>query len=123
MTKFSLITNFFIKNKKITAHIIPIKFNKILHTLIKSWVGYFIIGIFFQSFIWAGVSGKVSGKVIDKDTGEALSGANVVVSGTTQGTMADKEGEYYILNLKNRQMQWRIIKYRKRFKVNWNKQA
>jgi len=51
------------------VHIISTKLSKILNSFIKSWVGYFIIGICFQSFIWAGVSGKISGKVIDKETG------------------------------------------------------
>ena len=82
------------------VHIISTKLSKILNSFIKSWVGYFIIGICFQSFIWAGVSGKISGKVIDKETGEALPGANVIVDGTSQGAMADEEGEYYILNLR-----------------------
>ena len=82
------------------VHIISTKFNKILNSFIKSWAGYLIIGICFQSFIWAGVSGKISGEIIDKETGEALPGANVIVVGTSQGAMADEEGEYYILNLR-----------------------
>ena len=58
------------------------------------------IGICFQAFIWGGVTGKISGSVVNRETGEALPGANVVVVGTSQGAMADDDGEYYILNLR-----------------------
>jgi len=61
---------------------------------------YLIIGICFQALIWGGISGKISGTVVNRETGEALPGANVIVVGTSQGAMADEEGEYYILNLR-----------------------
>ncbi len=47
----------------------------------------------------AGVTGKVSGRVIDKETGEGLPGANVVVKGTTLGASADINGNFFILNV------------------------
>ncbi len=40
--------------------------------------------------------GTVHGKIIDAKTGEPLPGASVIVKGTTQGTVADLNGEYSI---------------------------
>jgi outer membrane receptor protein involved in Fe transport len=43
--------------------------------------------------------GKVSGAVIDAETGEPLIGCNVLILGTTLGASADAEGAYFILNV------------------------
>ncbi|MBT3849435.1 MAG: TonB-dependent receptor [Candidatus Marinimicrobia bacterium] len=63
-------------------------------------IKYLTIGICFQALIWGGVTGKISGSIVNRETGESLPGANVVVVGTSQGAMADDDGEYYILNLR-----------------------
>jgi len=47
----------------------------------------------------AGITGKLAGKVKDKETGEPLVGASVVIQGTTFGAAADVQGEFYILNI------------------------
>jgi outer membrane receptor protein involved in Fe transport len=47
----------------------------------------------------AGTTGKVSGKVVDAKTGEALIGVNVLVVGTSRGGSTDADGEYFILNI------------------------
>ncbi len=47
-----------------------------------------------------GPTGKIAGRVLDGATGEPLPGANVAIVGTTQGTAADVDGYYYILNVK-----------------------
>ena len=47
--------------------------------------------------IFAGTTGKISGKVLDKQTGEPLAGANVVIQGSTMGAAVDLEGDYYII--------------------------
>jgi len=44
-------------------------------------------------------SGKISGKITDKMTGEALPFVNIVIEGTTQGAASDLEGYYNILNV------------------------
>jgi len=44
-------------------------------------------------------SGKISGKITDLSTGEALIGANVVVVGTSLGAATDINGEFSIRNL------------------------
>ena len=49
--------------------------------------------------IYAGITGTLSGTVIDKETKKALPGAQIVVEGTTTGAMADKSGFYMIQNL------------------------
>jgi outer membrane receptor protein involved in Fe transport len=49
--------------------------------------------------IFAGVTGKIKGKVTDRDSKEALVGANVQVDGTTFGAATDVNGEYTILNV------------------------
>ena len=46
-----------------------------------------------------GAGGRSSGKVADKQTGDALPGANLVIKGTSIGTSADLEGRYVISNL------------------------
>ncbi len=43
-------------------------------------------------------TGKISGKVIDEKTGEALIGANVLIEGTDRGAATDINGNYVILN-------------------------
>ena len=51
------------------------------------------------TLVYAGTTGKIAGKMIDKVTGEALVGANVIILGTTMGASADLDGNYFILNI------------------------
>ncbi len=51
------------------------------------------------SSLHAGTTGKISGRVTDKATGEPLPGCNVMVEGTLYGAATDTDGNYYILNL------------------------
>ena len=59
--------------------------------------------VFFIAIIFLGTaysqSGKISGKVIDGGTGEALPFVNVMIEGTTQGAATDLDGNYFIINL------------------------
>ena len=55
--------------------------------------------LFLPTFLLAGTTGKISGKVTDLQTGEALVGANVIVVGTSFGAATDVSGEYTISNL------------------------
>ena len=43
--------------------------------------------------------GKLRGKVTDRESGEALIGANVTVEGTSLGAATDVNGEYVILSV------------------------
>ena len=47
----------------------------------------------------AGTTGKITGRVTDKDSREALVGVNITVVGTTMGAATDIEGRYTILNV------------------------
>ncbi len=49
--------------------------------------------------VFAGTTGKIAGKIIDKSTGEALIGANVLIMGTAMGSSSDIDGNYFILNI------------------------
>ena len=55
--------------------------------------------LLIPSQIFAGVTGKISGKVIDKDTGEPLAGANVIIQNTNMGAATNPKGEYFIINV------------------------
>jgi len=45
----------------------------------------------------AGTTGKLSGVIKDKETGDALPGVNVVVEGTSIGAVTNRKGEYLVL--------------------------
>ncbi|GAB4176307.1 MAG: hypothetical protein Kow00108_11620 [Calditrichia bacterium] len=47
----------------------------------------------------AGVTGKISGTVTDKNTGEPLVGANVLIEGQLLGASTDADGYFVILNI------------------------
>src|SRR3972149_3018371 len=49
--------------------------------------------------LWSGTTGKITGTVTDKKTGEPLPGANIVVLETTLGTTTDLDGRYTILEV------------------------
>lgn len=44
-------------------------------------------------------TGKIKGQVVDRETGDALPGANVVIAGTSLGAAADINGDFFILNV------------------------
>lgn len=52
-----------------------------------------------SSFVMAGTTGKIAGKVIDQTTGEPLIGANVFIPELNIGGSTDSEGYYYIINV------------------------
>ena len=66
----------------------------------KCKVSYISILFFlFGTFIYAGVTGKIAGKVSDKSTGEDLVGANIMILGTSMGAASDINGNYFIINI------------------------
>ena len=56
-----------------------------------------VFGLF--SSIFAGQTGKLSGKITDKDSGEPIIGANIIIQDTYFGAAADIDGYYYINNI------------------------
>jgi len=51
-----------------------------------------------SAFAQSGV-GKISGKIVDSDTGEPLIGANIIILNTNLGAATDIDGSYFILNI------------------------
>ncbi len=49
--------------------------------------------------LYAGTTGKIIGTVVDKSTGEALPGANVLIEGTSLGAATNAQGGFIILNV------------------------
>ena len=59
---------------------------------------FFILCLIFLQFIFAGTTGKISGKVVDENN-QPLIGCNIVVKGTSLGAATNIKGEYFILNI------------------------
>lgn len=55
--------------------------------------------VFLSCPVFAGVTGKVSGKVVDVESGEELPGASIRIEGTTLGNMAGADGSYFIISI------------------------
>lgn len=53
-----------------------------------------------MSSVYGQASGKIAGKVTDKQTGEGIPLVNVIVEGTTTGAAADVDGNFVILNVR-----------------------
>ena len=49
--------------------------------------------------LFAGITGKIVGRVYDSNTGEPLPGVNVIIEGTTMGAATDPDGYFVILNV------------------------
>ena len=54
---------------------------------------------FSYNIIQAGTTGKLTGKVIDKTTGDPLPFVNITIEGTMLGAATDIDGRYVILNI------------------------
>jgi outer membrane receptor protein involved in Fe transport len=59
----------------------------------------FLLVIILSGINFAGVTGKISGKVSDAQTGEELIGINIIIEGTTQGAATGVDGTYIINNV------------------------
>jgi outer membrane receptor protein involved in Fe transport len=55
--------------------------------------------LILPAVLFAGTTGKIRGRVADRETKEVLPGANVVIEGTTLGGASDLNGEFVILNV------------------------
>jgi len=58
-----------------------------------------LLSCFFVLKIFAGTTGKISGKVVDAKTGEPIIGVNVMLVGTTLGGVTDIDGNFFIINI------------------------
>ncbi|MEJ5352562.1 MAG: TonB-dependent receptor [Melioribacteraceae bacterium] len=66
---------------------------------VKNFVNTVFLLIIFSIEINAGTTGKIAGKVVDANSGEALIGVNVVIVGTSMGAATDVDGNYFIINI------------------------
>lgn len=85
--------------------------------------GFLLFIILFISALTAiAQTGKVVGKIIDLESGEALIGANVIIEGTNLGAATNMEGEYMIINVppKNYTIVAKYIGYQNVTKSNIN---
>jgi outer membrane receptor protein involved in Fe transport len=57
------------------------------------------VALGFAAFSFSATTGKISGRVTDKENGNPLVGANVLLAGTSYGAVADVNGDYFIINL------------------------
>ncbi len=69
-----------------------------MHKILKTKIVIILILLLAQ-FVSAQTTGKISGRVIDRETKEPLLGANVLIQETTFGAAVDIDGEYYIINI------------------------
>ncbi len=60
-----------------------------------------LVLILFALFsgLYAGTTGKISGVIVDANTGETLPGTNVIIDGSRMGAATDLQGHYSILNV------------------------
>ena len=65
----------------------------------KQRTKFLITTIYLFSSLIAGVTGKISGRITDKVSGEPLIGANVLLQGTSIGAATAIEGYYHIINV------------------------
>lgn len=72
------------------------KGNKIHLVLLALGVLMFLM---VPCLLLAGTTGKIAGYVKDKETGDPLPGANIIIEGTTMGAAADIHGYYFIINV------------------------
>ena len=65
------------------------------------WIVLMGLSFFLLMYVSAdaGITGKISGRIIDEETGAELPGASIRIDGTTLGNMAGADGSYYILNI------------------------
>ena len=55
--------------------------------------------VIFSGILFAGITGKITGKVVEKGTDLPLPGANVLLRGTYLGAASDINGNFLILNV------------------------
>jgi outer membrane receptor protein involved in Fe transport len=58
-----------------------------------------ILGILLPSILLGQTAGKLTGRVMDAQTNEPLTGTNVIIEGTRLGAAADAEGYYLVMNV------------------------
>ena len=65
----------------------------------KRMIFLWLILVLSAAPLLAGTTGKIAGRVVDKETKQPLPGVNILIEGTTLGAATDQKGEYVILNI------------------------
>ena len=55
-----------------------------------------VLPVLLADYAQAQATGKIAGKVIDAETGEAIPYANVVILGTSMGAMSVEDGSFFV---------------------------
>ena len=68
---------------------------------LSKWYVILLLSIFLLSFqtVFSGTTGKIAGRVLDKESGEPLPGVNIILEGTSIGAATDVHGYYTILHI------------------------
>lgn len=69
---------------------------KLLHSVILLVLAFIIV---VPHFVLAGTTGRLTGKVVNEETGEPIPGVAVSVVGTKMGALTNEDGEYTIINV------------------------
>ncbi|MFA4838873.1 MAG: carboxypeptidase-like regulatory domain-containing protein, partial [Candidatus Neomarinimicrobiota bacterium] len=56
-----------------------------------------ILSLILVTALFAGTTGKISGRVTDAQSGQPLGGVNVILEGTSLGAASDMRGNFVIL--------------------------
>jgi len=60
---------------------------------------FLLSNLVISNFLFAGTTGKIAGRVVDKETNEGLPGVNIIVVGTHLGAATDGDGYYQVINI------------------------
>ena len=71
-------------------------YSRILGHCLKNKFLSISFALLFINPLFSGTTGKLSGVITDKETGDPLIGANVMIEGTTLGAATDINGSYYV---------------------------
>lgn len=58
-----------------------------------------ILAVLVVSSALAGTTGKIAGRVVDRDSGEPLPGVSVLIKGSATGAATNIQGEFFIINV------------------------
>jgi outer membrane receptor protein involved in Fe transport len=58
-----------------------------------------VLSLIALQAVWAGTTGKITGRVYDASTGVPLPGVNVIIQGTNMGAATNLDGDYFIINV------------------------
>jgi hypothetical protein len=58
-----------------------------------------LLAVLLVSSALAGTTGKIAGRVVDRDSGEPLPGVSVLIVGTATGAATNIQGEFFIINV------------------------